>query len=334
MPTGVTGFTARNVPYFDDTLQAANIGDGIVALTTWINLHPGVSVETTTSRNALAGADLWDGRIIWNQTTLQLEKYDTGSATWRAAAPTTGLASTVVGPDNNGAAASVGTSGLAARADHDHGTPAIVGGTLPTTQAFGDAPSAGTAVLAAHRDHLHGMPAAPAASAMSQIANSVLGSAAASVTFSSIPGTFNHLQLMGQARSTAAAASDEFAVQLNGDTGSNYLRQSMFGNGSGSASASIATTSSSWTCGTGDLAGATATAGFTGLLYMSIPLYAGTTWAKTVNWHSGLDDSLVHSIVALTGTWNSTAAVTSVKVFALSGPNFAAGSAFYLYGVT
>jgi hypothetical protein len=86
--------------------------------------RPGVSSVTTTARNAFTGVDLWDGRIIWNQTTLQLEKYDLGTTSW-VKAVSLAPATTVDGPDAFGDAAAVGTSLLYARGDHKHGLPSV-----------------------------------------------------------------------------------------------------------------------------------------------------------------------------------------------------------------
>lgn len=41
---------------------------------------------TTTQRNNLAGADLWDGRVILNTTTDRLNRYDEGTTSWKAVA--------------------------------------------------------------------------------------------------------------------------------------------------------------------------------------------------------------------------------------------------------
>lgn len=47
--------------------------------------RPGVAVLTTVQRDALAGAELWNGRLIVNTTTNRLERYrSTGTAGWYA----------------------------------------------------------------------------------------------------------------------------------------------------------------------------------------------------------------------------------------------------------
>ena len=78
----------------------------------------------------------------------------------------TPLATTVVGPDAFGAAAVVGTSTSAARADHDHGLPAApavpaAATTVTGPDAFGAAAVVGTSTAYARADHDHGLPAAP-----------------------------------------------------------------------------------------------------------------------------------------------------------------------------
>lgn len=43
---------------------------------------PTIASMTTVQRDALAAGGQWDGRVIYNTTTLQLEQYAAGSATW------------------------------------------------------------------------------------------------------------------------------------------------------------------------------------------------------------------------------------------------------------
>lgn len=75
--------TTKGVPYAnpadpnDLTLHTQGLAD-------WIDAHPGVSPLTTAQRDALTGGALWDGRVIFNLTTTQLERYDAGAAVWRS----------------------------------------------------------------------------------------------------------------------------------------------------------------------------------------------------------------------------------------------------------
>jgi hypothetical protein len=178
-------------------------------------------------------------------------------------------------------------------------------------------------------------------SAMSLISSTVLGSAAASITFSSIPGTYNHLQLVAMGTSSRANSSDWWAVQVNGDTTANNHRVAGVTDLNGGAPAGLYSLATSWTAngssaGPADMPASTGTAGVAGRIELWLPCYALTTYMKTGRWESGkLDGALPYEgFNDLTVHWNSTAAITSLKLFPLNGPNLTAGSAAYLYGVT
>lgn len=69
-----TGATAKGVPY---PVAADNndVPADLLALANWIDGRPGTAVHTTGTRDALAGPELWPGRLIWNTTTSQIEGY-------------------------------------------------------------------------------------------------------------------------------------------------------------------------------------------------------------------------------------------------------------------
>jgi hypothetical protein len=77
------GTTPRGAPFSLGSDTADTIDTTMEALARWADARPGVSPLTTAQRDALAGADLWDGRVIWNITTARLERYNAGTATWR-----------------------------------------------------------------------------------------------------------------------------------------------------------------------------------------------------------------------------------------------------------
>jgi hypothetical protein len=66
------------------------------------------------------------------------------------------------------------------------------------------------------------------------IATQTLGSAAASVTFSSIPGTYTDLVVV--IAGTLTTGSDNVSFQLNGDSGANYSVTVLTGDGSTASS--------------------------------------------------------------------------------------------------
>lgn len=74
--------TAKGVPYSLGSDPVATIDTTMQELAEWVDAHPGISPLTTTQRNALAGAQLWDGRLIWNLTTSQLERFRAATPGW------------------------------------------------------------------------------------------------------------------------------------------------------------------------------------------------------------------------------------------------------------
>jgi hypothetical protein len=74
----------------------------------------------------------------------------------------------------------------------------------------------------------------PAGNTYEAIATQTLGSAAASVTFSSIPGTYTDLVLV--VAGTLTTGTENIVMQFNGDTGSNYSVTSLLGDGSTASS--------------------------------------------------------------------------------------------------
>jgi hypothetical protein len=66
------------------------------------------------------------------------------------------------------------------------------------------------------------------------IATTTLGSAASSYTFSSIPGTYTDLILIGSHRSTSGI--NGIHIRFNGDTGTNYSSTLLYGTGSAASS--------------------------------------------------------------------------------------------------
>lgn len=167
--------------------------------------------------------------------------------------------------------------------------------------------------------------------ALTQIATQDVASAVASVTFSSIPGTYRDLVLVGVTRTDSANASDHIQFRANGDTGANYDWQTFVALGTTNAAAEgIGVTFADLAEATG---GGTGTA-IPGSFTLDIADYAGTTFHKSFRatsvaristGGSGQRDRLA------SGFWRSTAAITSLTAFPAAG-NFVAGSRFALYG--
>lgn len=203
-------------------------------------------------------------------------------------------------------------------------------GTASDIQAAGPSAVAGSSTKAAAANHVH--PSSP-------VAAQTLVSAAASITFTSIPSGYSMLRLVAIGASATAAEGDRWAVAVNGDSGAHYDVIGTVGPGSGTTATGAKNAQSEWLFVTspppGDLPGASATAGVAGILEVDIPAYSGTTFQKVGLWRSGYSDPVTASAdqVAFHATvaWRSTAAVTSVTISTVTGANLAAGTTALLY---
>lgn len=170
-------------------------------------------------------------------------------------------------------------------------------------------------------------------SGMAVISETVLGSTAASVTFSSIPSTYRHLQVFASVRTDYVGASDRYDMRINGDTGTNYDGERFRSNNT--TLDGLAVVAGTWAyIGTCPGAGATA-AKATGSKIV-IPDYAGTTMHKVVLSESGWVTGTTTSTIGLeywSNVWRSTSAITSLSFFSENSANFVAGSVFTLYGM-
>jgi len=157
------------------------------------------------------------------------------------------------------------------------------------------------------------------------IATTTLGSAAASVEFTSISGSYTDLVLVAVPIGTS---NEDVRCQVNSDTGSNYSTTILSMNASGGA-VSVRRTSQT-----------AATVGFyqSGLntsdgapMIIQFQNYSNTTTYKTWLSRSGQGDR--NSLDACVSLYRSTSAITSVKIIYNNSANFASGSTFSLYGI-
>lgn len=175
----------------------------------------------------------------------------------------------------------------------------------------------------------------PAGSTYTPIATTILGSAASSFTFSSIPSTYTDLVIIMSAATTHSSSTFPY-LQFNGNTGSNYSATEIYGNGS---SALSARDSKGWI---GLDISISTTIGDSNSI-INIMNYSNTTtyksWlARSSRASSSFDYQGTNAIV---GTWrgstgSSTEAITSVTLKNSRGGtdyNFASGSIFTLYGI-
>lgn len=157
------------------------------------------------------------------------------------------------------------------------------------------------------------------ASTYEPIATTTLSSAQASVTFSSISGSYTDLVLVISAKATSSVVNHR--MQFNADTGTNYSWTRLFGNGS---SAQSDRGSSNASC----LIGAIDTTVFTADV-ISIQNYSNTTTYKTAIVRS---NNTSYNTEATVNLWRSTSAITEIKIIT-SSQQLETGSTFTLYGI-
>jgi hypothetical protein len=172
------------------------------------------------------------------------------------------------------------------------------------------------------------VPAGGGSGALTQIAQQVLGSSSASVTFSAISGSYTNLVLKITARGTQATAFVSFRLTFNGDSGANYEWCQHYVSG-GTAGASQATSQNY--IGLGNMPGSNQTANAPGQLTIQVHRYSGTTFLKTLQAQIFYLTAATMQAFNSAGGWNSTSAITSITIVPDAG-SFATGSTFTLYG--
>ncbi len=168
----------------------------------------------------------------------------------------------------------------------------------------------------------------PVTNSYESIATVTAAGGESTITFSSIPSTYKHVQIrVSIVSSTAGAVS---YMTLNSAT-TNYSRHRLVGYGTG--------TDSFWSsnpasiCIFGDYTGTAATPNAAAAI-VDILDYQNTNKNKTMRIFSGVDRNGSGEIEFLSGLWMSTSAVNRLD-FTIGGSvsTFAAGTQFALYGI-
>ena len=150
------------------------------------------------------------------------------------------------------------------------------------------------------------------------IATTTLGSTAASITFSTISGAYTDLVLVMNIRTDA---DRDIAVRFNGDTGTNYSRTFVYGDGSTALSGRAANQAGFL------FSYSTTTQNVSVHSFMN---YSNSTTYKTAIGRYGPTNL---ASAATVGIWRNTNAITSMEIFCWSAGTFSTGSTFTLYGI-
>ena len=144
-----------------------------------------------------------------------------------------------------------------------------------------------------------------------------------SVTFSSIPSTYKHLQI--RAKISNVTSNIYYYTQFNGDTSASYARHGLYGDGTSAAAFGAATRNEIMVGYDG---------GFTQPLNIIVDIqdYANTSKNKTVRAISGNDQNGAGIIALLSGLWMNTSAINSLTIYN-GGNNYTTGTVISLYGI-
>jgi hypothetical protein len=168
-------------------------------------------------------------------------------------------------------------------------------------------------------------------SSYESIASATGTGSSGTISFTSIPSTYKHLQIRVIGRSTAGSLNDDINVQFNGDTGSNYSRHYIQGAGGGVSAGGSA--SQTYIRSANYLTGSTIAANIYGVSIFDIIDYASTTKNKTVSSFGGYStNGTTDPLLLSSGAWFSTAAINSITL-SFGSAIASTGNSFALYGI-
>lgn len=159
------------------------------------------------------------------------------------------------------------------------------------------------------------------------IASVTVSSGVASVEFTAIPATYQHLQIRALTRETNATFPGFSYLQVNNDTGSNYAVHLLSANGS---SASVGQATSQSIMYTGPVGSTTANT--FGSMIIDILDYRNTSKYKNFRYWTCATNNSSGEMRYGSGLWYSLNGVTSIKLFGNNG-NWQQYSSFALYGI-
>jgi hypothetical protein len=160
---------------------------------------------------------------------------------------------------------------------------------------------------------------------MQLIAHQELTSAAASITFSSIPATFTDLKLVLSLRSNVSGLNRNILINPNGSS-ANGTSRILLGDGSGVGSGTNTRITGR------DLPGNTATSNTFGNAEFYIPNYTSNV-AKSISADTVMENNATTVVMSISANlWNVTDAITSLVILAEAGDLMQYSSAT-LYGI-
>ena len=154
----------------------------------------------------------------------------------------------------------------------------------------------------------------------------------ATITFTSIPATYKHLQIRFIARDARAVVLENFNMTFNSDTGSNYKRHHSLG-GEGGVVYVEAGTSSHQNILVGGVASASGLADTMGAGIVDILDYTNANKYKTTKSFTGAEFNTYGAVYFWSGLWMNTSAISSITIISGFPANFTNTTTFALYGI-
>jgi hypothetical protein len=152
------------------------------------------------------------------------------------------------------------------------------------------------------------------------ISTQTLSSNQSSITLTSIPQTYTDLVIVAEGASTSGGS---MCARFNGDAGSNYSTEYLYGDGSSVVNSRVA-------IGAVGIFGPRNAIGTPGGGVMHILNYSNSTTFKTM---LSRQFGSVHIQWASCGLWRSTAGITTIAFTDESGGSFTTGFKISLYGI-
>lgn len=162
-------------------------------------------------------------------------------------------------------------------------------------------------------------------SSYESIATATASGSVSTLSFSSIPSGFKHLQIRGMGNDLTGNTP---RLRINSDSGTNYAFHRLYGDGATAAASGSATQSF---INLGVQIGTTSNQMW--VVVFDILDYGSTSKYKTVRSFSGMDNNGSGQVAIYSGLWQSTSAITALEIYDSGGTNFTSNTTFALYGI-
>jgi len=171
---------------------------------------------------------------------------------------------------------------------------------------------------------------ASAAGSYESIASATGTGSSGTITFSSIPSTYKHLQIRCIARTDTALSTDYIQFRFNSDSGSNYTYHGI--EGDGATASGFGGTAQTVSLDT-NITGSAASANIMGTAIIDIIDYGSTSKYKTVKVLGGQDSNGSGQIRLNSNLWLSTSAINRIDLTSFRSANWTTSTTFALYGI-